>query len=145
VLWGTVGPKKMWGIGGQYVETLVGFPLGLFAMVVFWFLSDRYQGSRILRKARPVVMMDGGLVWAPYNISYVWPAVPIGALSCVYLKSRHLGLWSKYNFVLSASFSAGIAISALVMFFSLSFANIELNWWGNSIVRSGCQVAVVVS
>lgn len=139
LLWGTVGPKKMWGVGGQYVETLIGFPLGVITVVVFWFLSHRYPSNRILRKANPVIMFEGGLIWAPYNISYLWPAVPIGALSWLYLKRRYLELWSKYNFVLSASFSAGIAISALVMFFSLSFTNVQLQWWGNTIVTSGCQ------
>lgn len=44
----------------------------------------------------------------------------------------------KYNFVLLVFFSVGIVILVFVMFFFLLFVNIELNWWGNSIVRSGC-------
>ncbi|CAH0015651.1 unnamed protein product [Clonostachys rhizophaga] len=58
------------GLGRQYAETLVGFPLGMFAVVIFWLLSNRYHNNHILRKAHPVVMMDGGLIWALYNISY---------------------------------------------------------------------------
>ena len=36
--------------------------------------------------------------------------MPVAWLSWIYTKNRYLGFWSKYNFVLSASFSSGIAI-----------------------------------
>ncbi|CAM1506483.1 Fc.00g061240.m01.CDS01 [Cosmosporella sp. VM-42] len=139
VLWGTVGPKKMWGVGGQYTATLVGFPLGVVGVVLLWWLSNKFPKNKILRNTHPVVLFSGGLIWAPYNLSYLWPAVPIGWFSWIYLKSRYLGLWSKYNFVLSAAFSAGIAISALVTFFALQYHNIELTWWGNTIPFQGCE------
>lgn len=28
VLWGTIGPKKVFGVGGQYTAMLLGWPLG---------------------------------------------------------------------------------------------------------------------
>ncbi|KAI5467679.1 OPT oligopeptide transporter protein-domain-containing protein [Mariannaea sp. PMI_226] len=139
VLWGTVGPRRMWGVGGQYTETLVGFPLGVLVTMILWWLGRKYPNNKIIRNAHPVVIFTGGLIWAPYNISYIWPAVPIGWLSWVYIKSRYLGFWSKYNFVISAAFSAGIAISALVIFFALQYKGIELNWWGNNIAFKGCE------
>ncbi|KAF7560582.1 hypothetical protein G7046_g3574 [Stylonectria norvegica] len=119
VLWGTVGPKKMWGVGGQYTETLVGFPLGVVVVVLFWWLGNKYPKSHFLRNVHPVVMFNGGLIWAPYNMAYVWPA---------------------YNFVLSAAFSAGVAISALITFFALQYSDIEITWWGNTVPFEGCQV-----
>ena len=97
VLWGTVGPKKMWGTKGQYVETLVGFPLGFVVVLLFWWLSKKYPKNKILRNTHPVVLFNGGLIWSPYNLAYLWPAVPFGWLSWVYLKNRYLGLWSKVN------------------------------------------------
>ncbi|KAH7161464.1 OPT oligopeptide transporter protein-domain-containing protein [Dactylonectria macrodidyma] len=139
VLWGTVGPKKMWGIGGQYVETLIGFPLGFVVVVLFWWLGKKYPKNRLIRNTHPVVIFNGGLIWAPYNLTYIWPAVPVGWFSWVFLKKRYLGLWSKYNFVLSAAFSAGIAISALVIFFALQYSNIEVTWWGNTAPFDGCE------
>lgn len=139
VLWGTVGPKKMWGAGGQYVETLVGFPLGVVVVVLFWWLGKKYPKNKFIRNTHPVVIFNGGLIWAPYNFTYIWPAVPVGWFSWVYLKKRYLGLWSKYNFVLSAAFSAGIAISALVIFFALQYSNIEVTWWGNTAPFEGCE------
>lgn len=139
VFWGTVGPRKMWGVGGPYAVTLIGFPLGIAVVVVFYLLSRRWPKNAILRNAHPVVMMNGALSWAPYNLIYTWPAVPVAAFSWLYLKKRLLGFWSKYNFVTSAAFSAAIAISGIVMFFALQISDIQLDWWGNSVVNAGCD------
>lgn len=65
--------------------------------------------------------------------------MPIGWYSWVYLKRHYLSFWSKYNFVLSASFSSAIAIAAILIFFFLQLPEIELNWWGNSVVEAGCE------
>jgi len=84
-------------------------------------------------------MIYGPINWAPFNLSYLIPAVWISWFSWIYLKNRYLGLWSKYNFVLSASFSSGIAIAAIIIFFSLQYNNVHLNWWGNEITGAGCE------
>jgi OPT family small oligopeptide transporter len=139
VLWGTVGPKKIWGAGGQYSITLIGFPVGVVAVVVFYLLSLKWPKNAIIRNAHPVVMMGGALTWAPYNLAYIWPAVPVSAFSWLYVKKRHLGFWSKYNFVTSAAFSCAIAISAIVIFFGLQLPSISVDWWGNNVLSEGCD------
>jgi hypothetical protein len=73
----------------------VGFPIGVIIVVAFYTLSLKWPKSSIIRNAHPVVMMGGALAWAPYNLAYIWPAVPIAAFSWLYLKKRFLSLWSK--------------------------------------------------
>jgi OPT family small oligopeptide transporter len=97
VLWGTVGPGRIWGPDGQYSEILIGFPLGIAIVVFFFVLNKKFPKWTWTRQIHPVAIMYGGIVWAPYNMSYVWPSVPIAYFSWVYLKSRYLGLWSKVN------------------------------------------------
>ena len=48
-------------------------------------------------------------------------------------------MWSKYNFVLSAAFSSGIAIAAIIIFFTLQWSGVELDWWGNTVSYEGCE------
>ena len=121
VLWGTVGPSKIWGHNGQYTETLIGFPLGVVIVVVFWGLSKKFPNWTWLRQIHPVAIMYGGIVWAPYNMSYVWPSVPIAYFSWVHLKSRYLGLWSKVCLPLNeglffnANHYASITLSSLLL------------------------------
>lgn len=138
VLWGTIGPKKVFGAGGQYTTTLMGFPLGLVLPLVFWLVQRRFK-QRWMRQIHPIAMLYGGIVWAPYNMSYTCPAVPIAWLSWIYMKTRFLGLWARYNFVLSASLSSGIAVAAIVLFFTLQWKQITLDWWGNNVVNHCCE------
>ncbi len=138
VLWGTIGPIKVFGQGGQYTALLVGFPMGLLLPVAFYFLQRRLN-ARWTRQIHPIAMLYGALNWAPYNLSYMIPAVWISAFSWLWCKNRYIGFWSKYNFVLSASFSSGIAIAAIVIFFALQYNDIQLDWWGNDITSVGCD------
>src|SRR5690606_19641871 len=95
VFWGTIGPRRIWGPGGLYTATLVGFPLGVVTVLVIYFLSTKFSRWTWLRQVHPVVLVYGGILWAPYNMSYLWPAVPISWLSWIYFKKRFLDLWSK--------------------------------------------------
>lgn len=54
-----------------------------------------------------------------------------------WLPRRHLAWWEKYNYVLSAALTAGVAISALVMFFAVSYRPVHLKWWGNTVSSAG--------
>jgi hypothetical protein len=100
VLWGTVGPQKIFGHRGQYSQTLVGFPLGVILVFLIWGLNKKFPKWTWARQLHPVVILYGGIVWAPYNMSYVWPSVPIAYFSWIYLKTRYLGLWSKVSLLL---------------------------------------------
>ncbi|POR35147.1 Sexual differentiation process protein isp4 [Tolypocladium paradoxum] len=137
VLWGTIGPIKVFGKDGQYKWLLLGFPGGILAVILFWGLKKRWPNSRALRQIHIVAAIAGMLDWAPYSFAYMWPNVPVAWLSWIYIRSRYLAFWSKYNFVLSASFNAGIAISGLIMLFSVQWVGIKIEWWGNT--SQGCE------
>lgn len=144
VLWGTIGPVKVFGINGQYKELLLGFPAGIVVVLIFWGLKKWMPNNRGLRQIHVVAAFVGSVYWAPYSFAYAWPAVPVALFSWVYIRGRYLAFWSKYNFVLSASWSAAIAISAIVMLFSVQWARIEINWWGKSQASMGCESVACV-
>ncbi|RCI17465.1 hypothetical protein L249_2656 [Ophiocordyceps polyrhachis-furcata BCC 54312] len=139
VLWGTIGPVKVFGKDGYYKWLLMGFPIGCILVTLVWMLQRRWPDSRMLRQVNVVVAIAGSLSWAPYSFSYAWPAVPFAWFSWIYVRGRHLDFWSKYNYVLSASLSAGVAISAIVMLFTVQWAGIAVNWWGNTQPYKGCE------
>lgn len=146
VLWGTIGPLKVFGHNGQYGTLLLGFPLGVVVTLLIWlaikYCPNRYTKlKRVLRQLHPVALFFGGVNFAPYSFSYAWPAVPVAWLSWIYVRSRYLAFWSKYNFVLSAAFSAGVAIAGIVMLFSVQWAEVEVSWWGNNQPYEGCEAS----
>ncbi|ORX34223.1 OPT oligopeptide transporter protein-domain-containing protein [Kockovaella imperatae] len=139
VFWGTFGPPKLFGPGGQYVALLSGFPFGFALPIVMYWLRKKFPNVRIFRQLHPVMFLYGGIQWAPYNLTYMWPSIPIACLSWLYMKKRHLAFWSKYNFVLAAAFSSGIAIAGVIIFFSVQFPDITYEWWGTDVSYQGCE------
>jgi hypothetical protein len=89
------------------------------------------------------MITQGALNFAPYNLSYMTPAVYLTLFSWLYLKKRFLPFWSKYNYVAASAFSAGVAISAVVIFFALEIPNVSIGgadgWWGNTVSYEGCE------
>ncbi|KAM7191832.1 OPT oligopeptide transporter [Rhypophila sp. PSN 637] len=139
VLWGTIGPIKVFGHQGQYKELLLGFPAGIVLTVALYLCLKKWPKNRLIRQFHPVAFWYGPLAWAPYSFSYAMPSIPIALLSWVYIRNRYLAFWSKYNFVLSAAFSAGVAIAGIIMLFSVQWARIEIDWWGNTQPYVGCE------
>ncbi|KAK6906266.1 OPT family small oligopeptide transporter [Kwoniella mangroviensis CBS 8507] len=139
VFWGTLGPQKLFGSTGQYKALLIGFPVGFVLPFIVYFLRKRFPRTAWLRQIHPVMLCYGGINWAPYNLSYFWPSVPLASFSWFYLKKRYLAFWSKYNFVLAAAWQCGIAIAAIVIFFAVQLPAVEVNWWGNTVSYQGCE------
>ena len=95
VIWGTLGPARMYGPKGLYHVTLYGFLVGAFLPVPFYILS-RWK-YRNLRHVYSPTLLVGGLMWAPKNLSWAIPCVYLGYLFNVYIKRRHFNWWATYN------------------------------------------------
>ncbi|POS75725.1 hypothetical protein DHEL01_v205881 [Diaporthe helianthi] len=85
----------------------------------------------------PILIIQGIQHWAPSNLSYKTPGMILSFIFMYWLPRRHLAWWEKYNYVLSAALTAGVAISALVMFFAVSYRPVSLKWWGNTVSSAG--------
>ncbi|EPQ54770.1 OPT-domain-containing protein [Gloeophyllum trabeum ATCC 11539] len=136
VLWGTLGPKRMFGGGEIYNGLLWCFLIGAFLPVIFYYLAKKYS---IFSHFHLPVFLVGGLVWAPYNLTNIWPAMPIAFFFNVFVKRRYLAWWSKYNYITTTAFSCAIALSAIVMFFALQWPGVTINWSGNDRPYAGCD------
>jgi OPT family oligopeptide transporter len=139
VFWGTLGPIRMFGTNGQYKLTLIGFPVGFVLPIIFYYAKKQFTKQSWLRQIHPIPLIYGGIYWAPYNLTYQWPALPISIFSMLYLKKRFLGFWSRYNYTVSAAFSTAIAISAVIIFFAVQLPEKDISWWGNEVTSVGCE------
>ncbi|WXC46223.1 hypothetical protein QX201_005916 [Fusarium graminearum] len=138
VLFGSLAPQRVFGQGGMYTALLAAFPVGLAFPVLYYYATRNLPKTHFLTKLHPVVLFSGGHIWSPYNLAYVWPAVIPGWISWVIVRKRYLAFWAKYNYVLSAAWQTGIALSAVVIFFAVSYHGASVNWIGNH-ADSGCE------
>jgi len=130
IIWGVIGPAKMFGPGAYYNTLLWFFLIGAFAPIPFWLLTRRYPDSFWKYVHIPVIFAATALMPPARPVMYPsWFFLGFMFQFVIY-RYRH-AWWRKYNYVLSAALDSGIAVSGLVIFFAFQYWGTEIKWWGN--------------
>lgn len=77
--------------------------------------------------------MNGMILWAPKNLSYWIGSVYVAFAFMWYVKRYKTAWWEKYNYILSAALTGGVAFSAIIIFFAVQWKEVPLDWWGTNI------------
>ncbi|KAG2734613.1 hypothetical protein G9P44_002619 [Scheffersomyces stipitis] len=136
ILWGVIGPKKVFN--GLYPILqycfLIGFLLAIPCVAIKKFAPRKYT-----LYFEPTVVIGGFLIYAPYNLSYYTAGLYASFAFMYYIKRRYEGWWSKYNYILSAGLSAGVAFSGIIIFFAVQYHDKSISWWGNNVSFLGIE------
>lgn len=133
VFWGVIGPKRVFD--GLYPILRWCFLIGAILPFPLYALKRYY--SRSLKYFQPTVIIGGMLNYAPYNLTYFTSGLYVAWVFNSYIRQRYLKWWEKYNYVLSSSLTAGVAFSAIIIFFAVQYHEKDVNWWGNSVPFAG--------
>lgn len=87
-----------------------------------------------LKHVHPSLIFNGLLLWAPYNLTYFWTGLYFSFGFMWYLRRYKTAWWEKYNYVLSAALTGGVAFSGIIMFFAVQYHPVTLNWWGVNVL-----------
>ncbi|KAI8050609.1 oligopeptide transporter 6-like protein [Syncephalis plumigaleata] len=130
VIWGVIGPNRMFGSEGYYSALMWCFLIGLLLPVPFWLITRRYPNSWVKYINIPVLL--AGTAGMPPGYPGIYPMyIILGFIFQFYLFRYRQKWWARYNYILSAGLDAGVAISSFIIFFVLTQNNIQLDWWGN--------------
>ncbi|GKT56510.1 OPT family small oligopeptide transporter [Colletotrichum tofieldiae] len=133
IVWGAIGPARLYSVGKMYSGLLHFFWIGALLPVVTFFLKKRFPNNKFLRYLHwPLFFAGTGNVPPATGINYT-SAFVVSFIFNKWLKGKYPQWWAKYNYVLSAALDSGLAISAIVIFFTLVFPGVQLSWWGNNI------------
>ncbi|KAJ5126466.1 hypothetical protein N7448_007245 [Penicillium atrosanguineum] len=131
VIWGVIGPKRMFSIGQMY-STLQWFWLaGIALPILIWLAARKWPQSRAKFLSAPVIFSGTGMIPPATPLTYlVWGTV--GFVFNKYIRNRWRGWWMEYNYVVSAGLDVGTALCLIVMLFAISLSNSSFpSWWGN--------------
>ncbi|KAJ8475318.1 hypothetical protein ONZ45_g6159 [Pleurotus djamor] len=142
VVWGVIGPARQFSYGQIYYGLVYFFLLGAVSPVVIFFATKKWPNSFLRYINFPVIFSGTGSIPPATAINYV-PWAIVGFIFQYVIRRRHFSWWTKYNYVLSAALDAGVAISAVLIFFILQYpknGEIGLNtvqtWWGNTVFEN---------
>jgi len=138
VLWGTIGPKRIFAPGKIYNPLLWSFLVGFFLPLPVYYLTKRNPRSWA-RYIHVPAMLFGLIAQSPLNLSYYTSSIYLAVFFNFYIRRRYLAWWSKYAYILTTAFSVGIAISAIIQFIFENFNKDFPEWWGTDAPFFGCE------
>ncbi|KAL8461705.1 hypothetical protein ACS0TY_032174 [Phlomoides rotata] len=131
IIWGVVGPLRMFGRLGLYEQTNYFFLFGLLAPVPVWYFARRYPEKKWIRLINvPIIVSGTGGMPAAKAVNCIcW--FTVGVFFNLYVYRRYKGWWARHNYILSAGLDAGVAFMATLCYFTLQFNGVEgPSWWG---------------
>ncbi|KAJ9180811.1 hypothetical protein P3X46_009017 [Hevea brasiliensis] len=133
VIWGLIGPRRLFGPGGMYRNLVWLFLIGAFLPVPVWILSKMFPEKTWIPLINIPVISYGFAGMPPATPTNIASWLITGTIFNYFVFRYRKHWWQKYNYVLSAALDAGTAFMGVLLFFALQNEGIDLKWWGTEI------------
>jgi OPT family oligopeptide transporter len=143
VIWGIIGPIRIFGPSSIYYPLLFAFVIGAVLPIPAWLLMKRYPRNTWLQYIHFPALLSG-LAVLPTAPSGEYPSwFTVGFFFNFILFRYAHSWWKRYSFIFSAAMSCGVAIGAILIFFILENNRIFFpQWWGTGgITGDGCPLS----
>ncbi|KAH9608117.1 hypothetical protein KSS87_021791 [Heliosperma pusillum] len=132
VIWGLVGPTRIFGKLGTYRAMNWFFLGGAIGPLIVWFAHKTFPKKTWIPLINLPVLLGA--------TAYMPPATPlnynawiiVGTIFNYFVFRYRKQWWQRYNYILSAALDAGVAFMAVLLYFSLGVENKSLTWWGTN-------------
>ncbi|KAH6721482.1 OPT family small oligopeptide transporter [Leptodontidium sp. MPI-SDFR-AT-0119] len=131
IVWGVIGPQRMFGPGSIYHAIQWYWLLGALLPVLFYVIVRCFPRTPLRMLNAPVML--GAMAWLP-------PATPLSFSTWVFfgllfnygIRSRFPGWWHTYNYITAAALDSGLVIATIIIFFAITLPGVDIpQWWGN--------------
>ncbi|KAF9602292.1 hypothetical protein IFM89_026409 [Coptis chinensis] len=139
VIWGLVGPRRIFGDLGTYQAVNWFFLGGVIAPCLVWLAHKAFPKQDWIRLVHMPVMIGALGNMPPATAVNYTSWIIIGFLSGFVVYRYRQDWWRRHNYVLSGALDAGLAFMAVLLYLCLGLEEISLNWWGSDL--DGCSLA----
>ncbi|CAL5364593.1 unnamed protein product [Camellia sinensis] len=139
VLWGLVGPRRIFGNLGSYSKVNLFFIGGAIAPLLVWLVHKAFPKKRWIRMIHIPVLIGATAMMPPASAVNFTSWIFVGFISGYVLYRHYPKWWERYNYVLSGGLDAGTAFMSVLIFMALQLTKIELDWWGS--IPDRCPLA----
>ncbi|CAH9119455.1 unnamed protein product [Cuscuta epithymum] len=131
VIWGLVGPKRIFGSLGRYGALNWGFLLGAMSPLVVWLFQRGFPSKRWISLINLPVLLSATATMPPATSLNFNSWIVVGTIFNFFIFRYRRKWWQRYNYVLSAAMDAGLACMAVALYFGFEVENVSVNWWGS--------------
>lgn len=139
VIWGLIGPRRIFGDEGTYEAVNWFFLGGAIAPLLVWVAHKVWPSQEWIGLINmPVLIGATGMMPPATAVNYTtW--IIVGFLSGFVAYRYRPELWKRYNYVLSGALDAGLAFMGVLIYLCLELEGVDFDWWGNDL--DGCSLA----
>ncbi|PPR94023.1 hypothetical protein GOBAR_AA26633 [Gossypium barbadense] len=139
VIWGLVGPRRIFGTEGEYGNVNWFFLGGALAPFLVWLAHKVFPDKEWIRLIHMPVLLGATSMMPPASAVNFTSWLLVGFLSGFVVFKYRPEWWKRYNYVLSGGLDAGTAFMTVLLFLTLQSKEIGVSWWGND--GEGCPLA----
>ncbi|KAH7864583.1 hypothetical protein Vadar_031214 [Vaccinium darrowii] len=139
VIWGLIGPRRIFGDEGTYGAVNWFFLAGAISPLLVWLAQKAFPNQDWIRLINMPILIGATRLMPPATAVNYTTWIIVGFLSGFVVYRYRPVLWTKYNYVLSGSLDAGLAFMGVLLYLCLGLEDVSLDWWGNDI--DGCPYA----
>jgi len=133
VIWGLVGPRRLFGQHQLYENLVWLFLVGALLPVPVWILSKLFPEKKWISQINMPVITYGFAGMPPATPANIASWIITGTIFNYFVFRYRKRWWQRYNYVLSAALDAGTAFMGVLLYFALGMQNKNLRWWGTEL------------
>ncbi|KAF9349881.1 hypothetical protein BGX26_011886 [Mortierella sp. AD094] len=142
LIYGALGPARMFAFDGKYWFVYIGFIIGFVATLFTYLMSKKFPNFPW--KSIHITVIAQGMSASTQGYTYwILPTIITAFIFQYYIARYHKGWWKNYVFILSAALDTGAAFTGLLMFLFLGGGvspklSVDIpSWWGNYHTEEG--------
>ncbi|OAY70277.1 Oligopeptide transporter 4 [Ananas comosus] len=139
VIWGLVGPRRIFGPLGSYGALNWFFLGGAIGPVIVWIFHKIFPKQSWIPLINLPVLIGATASMPPATALNYNAWVAVGTVFNYFVFRYKKKWWERYNYILSAAMDAGVAFMGVLLYFSLSMENKGIDWWGTA--GEHCELA----
>lgn len=139
VIWGLVGPRRIFGDLGIYSAVNWFFLGGAIAPVLVWLAHKAFPNQHWIPLINMPILIGSTGQMPPATAANYTTWIIVGFLSGFVVFRYRRDWWKRHNYVLSGALDAGLAFMAVLLYLCLELQGISFKWWGSNL--DGCSLA----
>ncbi|KAJ2987912.1 hypothetical protein NUW58_g4247 [Xylaria curta] len=131
IVWGVIGPQRMFGPGSLYVNFNWFWLVGAALPLLLWVMVRKLHIDFARHFNAPILL--GAMAWLPPATPLSFSTWAITGLVFNYgIRKYFNAWWRKYNYLTAGGLDAGLVIATIIVFFAITLPSVTIpQWWGN--------------
>ncbi|KAH6653062.1 OPT oligopeptide transporter protein-domain-containing protein [Truncatella angustata] len=132
VIWGLIGPKRMFGAGALYSWCNWFWLVGAALPAIQYVIARKYPKSPAKYIFFPALFGISGMI-PPATLFALLCWLTVGLTFNVVVKRKYFGWWKRYTYVFSGAMDIGAACCLVLYAVSIGISEASFpSWWGNT-------------